>query len=84
MLKTVEAEIKNTAERVLSMTLYNAEKEEAADISEFLAYEILDLTEIMCPDFTTHDRVIREVLNYAGLSDETKKIVLGLNPLRRG
>ena len=75
MLKSVNKEIKETARKVLSMTFYNAEKENATDVPDFLAYEILDLTELMSPDYSYHDPVIKEILNFGELSEQTKKII---------
>lgn len=79
MLKIVEDEIKSTAKRVIRMCLYNAEKDECLDNPEYVAYEIIDLSELMCDNFTIHDSVIREILKYNGISDKTKQIVRELS-----
>ena len=57
------------------MTLYDAKRDECLDIPDYLAYEILDLTDLICPDFTYHEQVISEILKYDGFSDRTKHIV---------
>lgn len=68
-------EIKQTAEKIVFLTFYNAERYEAINISEFLAYEIIDLSEWMssCPE--QHNLVIKEILKYNNLSDKTKQII---------
>ena len=64
-----------TSERILDLAIYNAERLDCLDIAEFLAYEILDLTELMCSDFTTHNQVIKEILKQPSLSEKTKQII---------
>lgn len=75
MLKVVEDEIKSISKRVISMTFYDATRDECLDVPDYIAYEILDLVEIMAPNFTYHDQVISEILKYDGLSDKTKQII---------
>lgn len=79
MLKIAEDEIKSIAKRVVKMTLYNAERDEAIDNADYLAYEILDLSELMCANFTSHNCVIREILKYDGISDQAKQIIRKLS-----
>ena len=39
-------ELRKIVDSVISMTCYNADREDARDIPEFIAYEIIDLIEI--------------------------------------
>lgn len=75
MISRAGKEIETTAQRIFDMTMYNANKFDCVSVAEFVAYEILDLTELMCSDFTIHDRVIKEVLKQPSLSEKTKQII---------
>ena len=74
MLKIVHDEIKLVAFRVLEMTFYNARRDDAENISDYLAYEVLTLSELMS-DNSTHDFVVKEILKSDRLSGKTKQII---------
>lgn len=83
MISSAKAEeIDDTAERILDMIIYEIEKEDAIDVNEFVAYEILDLCEWMSPDHTTSNLVLKRLLTYDGFSDRVKKLVLESCPRR--
>ena len=79
MLKLAEDEIKITANKIVSLTLYNAEKENCLDNAYFLAYEILDLAQWMCENYSINHFVIKEILKCDTISDKTKQIIRKLS-----
>ena len=79
MLKLAEDEIKLIAQRVLSLTQYNIEKEQASGVSEFEAFEVLDLTSWMCSNPEQQNFVIREILKSNVLSPRAKEIIRKLS-----
>lgn len=79
MLKIVEDEIKVTANKIMSLTFYNAEKADCLDNPYFLAYEIIDLTEWICENYSTNHSVIKEILKCDTISDKTKQIIRELS-----
>ncbi|MDO8641889.1 MAG: hypothetical protein Q7R33_10225 [Nitrosarchaeum sp.] len=79
MLKIVEDEIKVIAKRIISLTFYNAKKEDCLDNPYFIAYEILDLTQWMCENYSVNHFVTKEILKCDTISDKTKQIIRELS-----
>lgn len=84
MIKLVQDEVKNTAEKILNLVDYNAKKQEAENIDEYVAYEILDLCEWMTPNPSAKDLVLDTILKFGGLNNRTKKIILSFCAPRKG
>ncbi|MBI2448865.1 hypothetical protein HYV49_01065 [Candidatus Pacearchaeota archaeon] len=54
--------IKRTARKILDLVLYNAKKDDALDIPEYVAYEIISLTEYMNDSEETSYIIANEIL----------------------
>lgn len=69
------------AKSVIDLAKYNAEKESAMEIDEFIAHEIVDLAEWCCPNAEMKDYVIRKILVYGELSEQVKQLIFDINPI---
>jgi len=64
-----------TADRIIAMVLYNAEREDALDVPEFLAYEILELTDWMACNQELKEELIEIIILKNSLSKDTIKLL---------
>ena len=72
----VNGELVNSlAKAVYGMACYNGDKEDAKDIAEFMAYEVIDLIEIKSPNAEVAKSVASEVITNYQLSKEATDIV---------
>jgi len=74
MTKELLQAIRQAVATVISMTTYNANKEQLLDCPDYLAYEIIDLTEICSPDVSVQRHVASKVLQH-GWAQGTARIV---------